>query len=76
MNCTARYKAKSTQAQIAESFKDWSKQTIKQYGGLPPNAWTHFKKGFKRGFMRSCKMKNKMKTVKSKSKSKSKSKKQ
>lgn len=68
-NCTARYKSKETQAEIAKVFKTWSKQVIQQYGGLPPNAWIDFKKGYKRGFMKSCKL-NKMKTIKSKSNSK------
>ena len=60
-DCTARYKSKETQAEVANVFKIWSKQVIKRYGGLPHNAWIDFKKGFKRGFMRSCKLRNKMK---------------
>ena len=61
-DCTARYKSKETQAEVEKVFKIWSKQVIKRYGGLPPNAWLDFKKGFKRGFMRSCKLRNQKKS--------------
>jgi len=36
-------------------WKKYSKQTIKNTGGLPPNAYSNYKTAFKKGFMKSCK---------------------
>lgn len=41
---------------------------IKEYGGIPANAATDYKKGFRKGFMAQCKQLKKTEKLKAKSK--------
>jgi hypothetical protein len=75
--CKKIYDSKQIQNKRDEIWKTQiMPQIIKKYGGLPANAYGHFKMGFKQGFMKECKQNNnKLKSLKSRLSSKRKTRK-
>ena len=58
MDCLKKYKSGFTQDLKNKATRKYLNMLIKEYGGLPANAASEFKRGFKKGFMTQCKKRN------------------